>query len=260
MEKSFEKFEQLAAESEKSRSWYASPLEDNCSGLPEEKKKAWAEMLSSVASAEATEEVIMKPLVEHFRNHGELQTYFAAHAQDEFVHAEALKKYVRATFAHEKKKKTLADQVIYGGLFTLFRRFAGTRPLPFIAALFFYESYSERFYDRLQKAAERDGLPVLREMVQRIEKDELRHRAGLKLILKEWSTLKGRADRIDLWLTKTLISVVKADVDTSAFYNERVRRNMDTLGLGPSELDGFAGDYAAKSVAEVERLTETATA
>lgn len=208
---------------------------DVCDHLIESQKQAWAEILSSAATAEGEEENMVRPLRDFFKSIPILNEYIELHAQDEHRHASMLQLYILKTFQYEKKQRTFTDRVIYDFLFQKLRAQAAHRPLPFLTTLYFYELYAEEFYSQLKKQSEVFKMPHLTEFFSTIQKDELRHIAGLKALIQVWSQEKWSANLYDLVLTKFLMWVVRLDVNTGwwAFYNKKLKRNMKILGLDP---------------------------
>lgn len=219
---------------------------DSCAHLTAEQKKAWAEILSSAATAEGEEESMVRPLRDFFSQTAALNEYIELHAQDEHRHAEMLRDYVFKTFQHQKKKKTFTDRFVYDFLFKKIKTFASHRPLPFLTTLYFYELYAEEFYSQLKKQSAHFQLPHLNEFFSTIQKDELRHIAGLKALIQVWAQEKWAVTWMDLALTRFLMTIVHFDVNTSrwAFYNKRLRRNMMTLGLDPEFFQKEAARHA----------------
>lgn len=218
-----------------------------------QQKKAWAEILSSAATAEGEEENMVRPLKDFFSSHQALSEYIELHAQDEHRHAQMLKEYILQTFQYEKKKKTFTDKFVYGFLFQKIKALASHRPLPFLTTLYFYELYAEVFYSQLKKQSQQFNLPHLNEFFGVIQKDELRHIAGLKGLIQIWREEKWQVKWIDLALTRFLMGVVNFDVNTSrwAFYNKKLRRNMETLGLDP---DFFRQEARRHAIVSYEKM------
>lgn len=208
---------------------------DACDHLTPEQKKAWAEILTSAATAEGEEENMVRPLRDFFSKTPDLNEYIELHAQDEHRHAHMLSDYVFKTFQHQKKRRTITDKIVYDFLFQKIKTLASNRPLPFLTTLYFYELYAEEFYSQLKKQSAHFKLANLNDFFGTIQKDELRHIAGLKALIQIWSQQKWSVGWLDLALTKFLMFIVRFDVNTGswAFYNKRLRRNMTILGLDP---------------------------
>lgn len=230
---SMDRIEKLNAEFKTSPSRDFKVLADSVEHLPPEKQLAWAQILSSAASAEAEEKNMVLPLIEYFKEHPYIQSYIENHAADENRHAVQLKEYIHLTFGYEKKKKTITDQIIYDRVFKILKNWGERKPLPFLATLLFYEMFAEEFYDQLKLKAKLDGLPQLYRFFSIVQKDELRHRAGLNALFKLWEKQSWPIYKSDLLMTRLLMTVVKADINTHrlAFYNRRLRRNLRILGI-----------------------------
>lgn len=208
---------------------------DTCDHLESEQKKAWSEILSSAATAEGEEESMVRPLQVFFEKMPDLKSYIDLHAQDEHRHAHMLRDYIQLTFKYVKKQRTFTDRVIYDFLFAKLKHWGAHRPLPFLATLYFYELYAEEFYSQLKAQSEKFKLPHLQSFFTTIQKDELRHIAGLKALIQVWKENQWPATKLDLLLTRFLMWVVQTDVNTSkwAFYNKKLKTNMQVLGLDP---------------------------
>jgi len=177
--------------------------------------------------------------------------------RDEQRHQLHLKEYVKVTFDFVKKKKTLTDLVIYKGIFSGVKQFSDKRPLPILTAILFYEWFAEEFYSELMGQAEKDKLHNLKKLFERIEKDELRHRAGIKALLALWRKEGKKIDRTDYVLTQVLLGVTRLDVNTAqwAFYNKRLRTNLSALGLDTEKIYKQSKAYADKALRELKAET-----
>lgn len=226
---------------------------DSVDHLSPDVKLAWAQLLSSAASAEESEEMVIDPVLKAFKNRPKLRAYLKTHMADEARHQKLLKSYVLNTFGYEKKKKTLTDVVVYKGVFRGVSLISEKRPLPIIVAILFYEWFAEEFYSDLINRAERDGLPGLKNLFAQIEKDELRHRAGIKALLAIWKSEGNKIDKTDIFYTSLLLSITRLDVNTAdwAFYNKKLRRNLTLLGLDTKTIYDRSKSYADKALAEL---------
>ncbi len=229
---------------------------DSCEQLNEAQRKAWSQILSSAATAEGEEENMVRPLKDFFAANPDLKDYIEFHAQDEHRHAQLLRDYIFKTFQYTKKKRTITDHIVYDFLFQKIKALASHRPLPFLTTLYFYELYAEEFYSQLKKQSEHFKMPHLFELFSVIQKDELRHIAGLKALIQIWQQKKWPVSRMDLALTKLLMMIVRFDVNTSwwAFYNKKLRRNMTTLGLDPHFFYQEANRHAKNSYEKFREL------
>jgi rubrerythrin len=249
--------DQLIHEAENSRSFPAAEYRDEVQHLSLEKQQAWAQVLSSAASAEESEEMVIGPLLQAFEFSSNLHRYLSLQAAEESLHHALLKAYVQKTFNHVKKSKSMTDRVIYDGVFQGLQSLTRKRPLPILVATLFYEWFAKDFYSDLALAAERDRLPSLKKMFLQIEKDEHRHRAGLKMILTLWKQQGMNVDKIDLFYSRFLLKIVRMDVNTAswAFYNRKLKRNLSTLGMDTDVIFQRSKDYAEKAYQELQSLT-----
>jgi len=232
-------------------------LKDSTDHLSVERLNAWKGLLSSAASAEQSEEMVIDPVLRAFSDNPLLQRYLKTHMRDEQRHQLHLKEYVKVTFEFVKKKKTLTDVVIYKGIFSGVKQFSDKRPLPILTAILFYEWFAEEFYSELMGQAEKDKLHNLKKLFERIEKDELRHRAGIKALLALWRKEGKKIDRTDYLLTQVLLGVTRLDVNTAqwAFYNKRLRTNLSVLGLDTEKIYKQSKAYADKALRELKAET-----
>ncbi len=238
-------------------------LKDSTDHLSQERINAWKGLLSSAASAEQSEEMVIDPVLCAFKNNPLLLRYLKTHMRDEQRHQIHLKEYVKTNFNFVKKKKTLTDVVIYKGIFGGVKQISARRPLPIITAILFYEWFAEEFYAELTALAEKDQLFNLKKLFERIEKDELRHRAGIKALLALWKKEGRKIDKTDYLLTQFLLGVTRMDVNTAswAFYNKRLKTNLKALGLDTEEIYERSKAYAKKALDELAgevQLSETA--
>lgn len=251
----------LTEEGEKAALPISFPLSDSTTHLTAERKMAWAGLLSSAASAEESEEMVIDPVLKAFRDSPLLVRYLKTHMSDESRHQDLLKEYVKNNFQYEKKKKTFTDIVVYKGIFRGVSEISEKRPLPIIVAILFYEWFAEEFYSELMNCAERDGLVNLKNLFIRIEKDELRHRAGIKALLAIWKSEGKKIDKIDLFYTRLLLGVTRMDVNTAswAFYNKRLIKNLTALGLDTEKIYERSKSYADKAINElISEISQTA--
>lgn len=250
----------LTEEGEKAQGPLGFPLTDSSFHLSPDRQRAWAQLLSSAASAEESEEMVIHPILKAFEYSDILHRYLVTHMNDESRHQDLLKEYVKNNFAYEKKKKTLTDVVIYKGIFRGVSLVSEKRPLPIIVAILFYEWFAEEFYSELMKRAEADKLINLKNLFARIEKDEHRHRAGIKALLAVWKSEGKRIDKVDLFYTKILLGVTRLDVNTAswAFYNKRLRTNLENLGMDTEKIYRNSKAYADKAIAELSSQVESA--
>jgi rubrerythrin len=127
------------------------------------------------------------------------------------------------------------------------------RPLPIIVAILFYEWFAEEFYSELMNKASEDKLINLKNLFEAIEKDEHRHRAGIKALLAIWKSEGKKIDKIDLFYTKFLLGITRMDVNTAnwAFYNKRLRNNLTALGMDTEKIYERSKSYAEKAISEL---------
>lgn len=252
IEESFQKLNDLAQET---NSLYGEWGADDVSKMPLERKNAWAKLLSSIVSSESTEEELIRPLAQFFKKEKSVHDYIVQHALDEEIHANVFDKYVKSTFLYTKKRKSMTDKVIYDRLFKKVSHFSKSRPVPLLVAILFYEMCSDYFYKNLMKVAQKDGLENLEQIVSQIDRDENRHRAGIKFVFNYYTENFRPVDKVDVVATYLLLRVIWLDVNTSsyAFYNKDVIEHFKTLGLKPDEFHEFVSKNFRKLMTGVTR-------
>jgi rubrerythrin len=223
---------------------------DSAAALAPERRQGWARFLSSIATTESIEGLLLEPLKESFKDEPAVLEYLEAHASDERRHFEIFRDYVRETFGHEKRGRTFSDRVVYDTLLPGVAWLARRRPLCALAMLRFYEEFSVEFYSVLKLLAERDGLSGLLGHIRAIEKDELRHLAGLEELIRKLVERGGGARASDVWLSRGILRVLLVDIDTRgwALHNRRVRSNALAIGIDPGVMSAQAERAAAASI------------
>lgn len=251
----------LTEEGERAQAPLPFSLMDSSDHLSIERKTAWAQLLSSAASAEESEEMVIHPILKAFEYSDLLHRYLLTHMNDESRHQKFLKDYVLTNFNFVKKRKTLTDIIIYKGIFRGVSLVSEKRPLPIIVAILFYEWFAEEFYSELTERAGADQLHNLKNLFIHIEKDEHRHRAGIKALLAIWKSEGKKIDQVDLILTKFLLGVTRMDVNTAswAFYNNKLKRNLSNLGMDTEKIYRHSKAYADKAIAELEIAVEASS-
>lgn len=228
---------------------------DSVASMELNRKMAWAQLLSSIASSEATEELLIRPLADFFKDKDrEVYEYIVQHACDEEIHAQIFEKYVKKTFLYSRKDRSLTDKLIYDRLFKKVSAFSKNRPIPLMLAILFYEMCSDYFYKHLLKVAKKDKLNNLAHIIAQIDQDENRHRAGIKFVFKYYVNEIRPMDRIDKLATYFLLRVIWLDVNTGsyAFYNKEVVENFKTLGLDSGEFYDFVNKSYKKIVTDIK--------
>ena len=206
--------------------------------LSAEKQNAWANFLSSIATTESIETMLIEPIRKAFGSSMATLDYLDAHGDDERRHHQLLTSYVKRTFGFEKKHRSGTDLVVYGFLLPHFSRLGRYKPLYLLTPLRFYEAFSLEFYKVLKILAQADGLPRLVALIQSIEKDELRHLAGLDTLVHKYRENTGTPSRADLMLIRSVLNLLLFDINIApwAVHNRKVRRNALTIGIDPAKM------------------------
>jgi hypothetical protein len=211
---------------------------DDLSHLPEARRASWRRILSSIATTEGIEATVMDPLLVAKRNDAEALEYLEVHAADERRHHELLKGYLKNTFDFEKKTRTMSDRVFYERLLPAISSAFRYKPLYGFALLYCYERFALSFYTPLRVRAQSDGAQNLLTLLQSIEKDELRHIAGMEHLLKEEIRLQGGLRLGDFGAVSSMLRLMLVDINMSswAVHNREVRAHLVTLEINPDEI------------------------
>ena len=206
------------------------------SRLNAEKRLGWAGFLSSIATSESVEHLVVEPLKEHFRDDPEIQEFIARQAEDEIRHYNMFSSYVLKHFQYKKTRKTLTDKIVYDRFLPMIAAYGKSRPLAILLVLQFYETFSIEIYRELKVIAANDGLGELIELIETVEKDEWRHLAGLKKMAKGPIPLRDRA------IARLITLVLRFDVHAGrwAIHNQKLRKNLMRIGLDPAYVVGAA--------------------
>ncbi len=201
-----------------------------------ERVDAWKQLLSSIASTEASEELFMSPVVRALESQAVVFDYLKVHQEDENRHHRLLRGYVKQTFGYERKSRSLASRLFYDALLPQASELTGKRyPLTALAMIYFYEVFSKYVYGELKILAERDGLTRLVKLVEIIEKDERRHLAGIETIFGIYQENVRKVDFRDLYLTRAALLIARIDLTQKpwAFHNRKLRERLLCLGISP---------------------------
>lgn len=205
--------------------------------LSNSKKEGWKKILSSVATTEAVENVLMTELKKAYQDKDELLSYLSSHQLDEYRHHKNITKYLTNTFQYQKTKRTFSDKIIYDITFPKITKMFSKKPIYGLGLLLFFEIYGVNFYKQFKESAKHDGLNELAKLISQIEEDEQRHIAGIKILLTEQKNTT-KINRKDVIFFKFILSIVTLDVNMSfwAFHNRKVRKHIFQIGLNPNRL------------------------
>jgi hypothetical protein len=222
---------------------------DDLAHLSSERRAAWARVLSSLATAESIEETVLLPMVEGLRHDSEAVEYIKVHGRDEERHFKLLSRYLRNTFGYRKKHRTLTDRMIYDGVLPRLVKSFRRKPIPGLAMIHAYEKISLPYYAALRREAQADGAQNLVTLIRIIEKDELRHVAGVEALLGQEIARNGGLSWLDQGMIRGVLQMVRTDADLGpwAFHNRELRTCIERLGI----------DADALMVSFVEAMGET---
>lgn len=225
------------------------PVDDLSEASPA-RQAAWKRILCSVASTERLEGTLLAPIREAFRDDPAALSYLDSQSRDENRHAQLLTRYVRNTFHHERKTRSLASRVIYDRLLPKVAESFREHPIVGLALLLTYERFSLKFYPQLREAAEKDGAAVLLQLVQRVEKDELRHLAGVEALIGREIRRNGPVSAGTLVAARAALAIFRVDSSMSplALHNREVRGHLLALGFDLPALNRESGECVATTL------------
>lgn len=234
---------------------------DDLSHLSEEKRASLQRILSSVATTEGLESTLMEPmLAAKSGSDPQAYDYLASHAADERRHYALLCGYLKATFGYIKSKRTFADQVLYDRVFPRISAVFRSKPLYGFALLYCYERFSITFYSKLRAQAQANGAQNLTSILQAIEKDELRHVAGMDHLMVAEVRKQGGLGILDRQVVRAILRIMLLDVDMRpwALHNREVRRHIESLGIDPAAFTAAAIQMKDETLARLEESHESA--
>ena len=225
---------------------------DNITYLSESKKEGWKKILSSVATTEAIEHVLMTELKKAYLEKNTILNYLNAHQLDENTHHENINRYLLNTFRFQKKSRTFSDKIIYDIALLKLSKLFSKKPIFGLGLLLFFEIYGVHFYKGFKEQAKNDGLNELSLLINQIEEDEQRHIAGIKILLSE-QKCKYKTNIKDEIQFKFILSIVILDVNMSfwALHNRIVRKQIFQIGLNPDALTKIAYSTAKQIYRQV---------
>lgn len=216
--------------------------------LSDRKKAGWQKLISSIATTEELEQTLMIEIEKAFEKNPEIKAYLASQKLDEFRHQQLLKLYLLNSFQYVKTHRTFTDTVIYDKIFPGLAKLFCRKPIYGLALIFFFENYGCSFYKNLKLQAEQDGLPMFTQLIEQIEKDELRHLAGIKLLISSSSDhfSKSRISFLDKTVIRIILFIAVFDLNMNffAWHNRKVRKSVCRIGLNPLRLTADARNSA----------------
>lgn len=205
----------------------------DCAELSLAKRKAWQKVLSSIATSEGMEHLVIEPLIVYFASQPLTQKYLLRHAEDEKVHHKLLSQYLEDTFLFKKKNNTLSDVLFYRVLLRYLKRRIRSMPLLGLAILNTYELFAVQLYKNLKHRAMIDGLNNLAKLIEEIEKDEREHLVGMNLLIKDILKGEKQLNPTQLRIIKIWLLIISFDVHMGkfSFHNRKLRKAFATIGI-----------------------------
>jgi len=230
---------------------------DDVGHLDEQERWGWRRLLSSVLSAELLERDLLNPLIAAFPERTELEReireFLRAQAADEEKHQRWIQGYLWDTFAFRREGKTLANRIFVDGFLKNALHLLKRNPSVGLALIHMYEDYSNHFYRHLKKRALERNIPGLHAMLVAIEKDELRHTSGLRMILSQIKGTDLEVNQPRRHLLRMFLQILSLDISMrkTAFYNREVRKGAQSIGVSPDLLSSGIGPAIQKTLATV---------
>ncbi len=195
--------------------------------IPLKKRRGWAGFLSSIATSESTEKVVVEPLLNNF-SAPHIQNLIQTQFDDENRHYLAFRDFNFNFFNYSKRHQTITDKVIYEKAFPLIARLGEKYPFLLIIVLNFYENFSIQIYRELKRLAKVDGLSELETLILDVEKDEWRHLAGLKTLSLDLKERNYKVKKTELFFAHLICFILRIDVSVHplAIFNSRLKRNL----------------------------------
>lgn len=227
-----------------SKDWHK---QDNLDQLSAAKRAGWRRILSSIATTEAAEDILMQELKIPFQNEPVHLDYLCGHQQDEQKHGRLIAQYLKQTLNYQKTKRTLSDKVLYDTIFPkLFKSFV-KKPVYGLGILLFFEIYAVTLYKKIKNQAQADELLALSELIELIEQDEKRHIAGATILFYEQKERTPKTLLTKFYLRFLLsLAVLDLNMNAWAFHNRQIRTHLFNLGINPTELTTIARKTAKK--------------
>lgn len=225
-----------------------SGVEQDCwSELPFQVQSGWKRVLSSIATTESYERIVLEPLIKAFKEPQAI-TYLIKHAEDEVRHGKWLTDYLKLNFKFTKRSPTLSDRVFYQGLIPRLSKMFVHYPKAGILALYAYEKFAIGLYDLLLKDAEKRRLEAIEKIIRAILRDEGKHVAGLENLLRltekaspseSMGFFKKPNQALEAHFGKLCLMVVRADLRFGPLgpHNSDLCRHLEMLGISPKTVD-----------------------
>lgn len=209
--------------------------------LPPKIQAGWKRVLSSIATTEGYEAIVLKPIVQAFDDQ-DAKDYLRSHATDEERHSAWLNTYLSGNFSYKKRKPTVSDRIFYHRLIPWasanFVRF----PRAGIVSLYAYERFAMRLYDTLIADADKRGLAGLGAVLRAIVKDEGKHVVGLGALLRHQAGQNRTSKIVESAFARMCLTIVRMDLRFGLFgpHNRELTSHFAYLGITAKTVDNFA--------------------
>lgn len=217
-------------------------LSDDVTHLNEIRRTGWRRVLSSVATTEGLEQILIEPIKMAYINNPDVLAYLETHHRDEARHRDTLNRYLKSTFDYVKTKRTVTDQVVYDTILPKLSKFFVKNPAYGLALIDFLETYSVPVYNDLRQQAEVDGLSNLVEIFKVMTKDEIRHRTGVRHLLEIRKCEKGPMRRWERAFVRSSVELMVLDLKMSkwAIHNREIRTHLQKISISTEKMDAIA--------------------
>ncbi len=215
--------------------------QDRPADLQQELFLGWRRILSSIATTEGYEAILLAPLASAYKQ-SDILNYLKRHAEDEERHAEYIKDYLKTGFAYEKQKATISDILFYQNLIPIVGKLVKHLPMIGITLLYSYEKFSLKLYNRLREKAREHGLRDLEHILERISRDEGYHIAGLELLKQITPEPTAATKFLYQILLPVALWIVRMDLYMGRFslHNRELMAHLRKLGIDPILIDRYA--------------------
>lgn len=217
--------------------------EQNMNSISSDRRHAWGSMLSSLATSEKIENLILDPLIEKYTVEDEpVGRYLQAHSRDELKHYNWLTQYVKENTQYVRTGKSLSDRIFYDFLLPRLALYAQTQAIYLFAIMYFYELFTLDLYKELIRAANEDQLPNAQNIFLNIRTDEVRHCQAAKDLIR-FTLQKSPASIFDRIIIRLWLRLFQLDMSTFfwCIHNKRVRQSTRGLGISPRRMWQMSG-------------------
>ncbi len=218
-----------------------------------EKPNSWNRVLSSIMKTEGTEDLLLTPVLEYYRDDQKIYHSLLRHKNDESKHEAMLSNLLKKEFGSPVLKATFTDKVLYKKLLNTLSQYFRKNPYPCFILLYAVEVYSVKFY---QSAIDRVKNATLSETT----KNEITNTLS-EIIEDERSHIKLMAEMIKysnksffgVLFSYGLLAFFKIDMCMSklALYNRDIQWHLNEIGFSRKEMAAFVNHSIKISLTKI---------